>query len=105
MQHVGYAIHVGPWTVLHVGDAEMSERNFKTFALPRERIDVALLPFWFLLAPEGQILVKRCIEPRRTIAIHVPNASTAELADASEKIKAAFPSSTIFSEPMEHVTF
>jgi hypothetical protein len=91
VQHVGYAIRVGPWTVLHVGDAEMSESNFKTFGLVRERIDVALLPFWFLLAPEGQNLVKKHIQPKRTIAIHVPDTSASELSEASRKIKMAFP--------------
>jgi L-ascorbate metabolism protein UlaG (beta-lactamase superfamily) len=47
LQHVGYVVHLAEWTLLHVGDADMSEANFKNLTLEREKIDVALVPFWF----------------------------------------------------------
>ncbi|MDP9161047.1 MAG: hypothetical protein M3O09_12580, partial [Acidobacteriota bacterium] len=63
------------------------------------------LPFWFLMTPEGQALVREYIRPKHIIAVHIPSASTSELEKAFRDIKALFPDSTIFSVLMQKKKF
>ena len=105
VQNLGYVVRLGHWTLLHVGDADATEENFKSFNLQREGIDVAFLPFWFLMTPEGQALVREYVRPKHIIAVHVPSASRSELKKAFHDIKALFPDSTIFSVLMQKKKF
>lgn len=69
-QHVGFLIG-DRQTVLHVGDADPSPDNFSLLAeLPR--VDVALLPYWYVLGEESRRFVARSINPRRIVAMHMP---------------------------------
>jgi L-ascorbate metabolism protein UlaG (beta-lactamase superfamily) len=105
VQNLGYVVRLGHWTLLHVGDADATEENFKSFNLQKEGIDVAFLPFWFLMTPEGQALVREYVRPKHIIAVHIPRASTSELEKAFHDIKALFPDSTIFSILMQKKKF
>jgi L-ascorbate metabolism protein UlaG (beta-lactamase superfamily) len=46
VQNLGLLLQWGEHSVLHVGDAEGSERNFGPYELPQREIDVAILPVW-----------------------------------------------------------
>lgn len=105
LENLGYVIRVGSWTLLHVGDADSTEENLRNFHLERERIDIAFLPFWYLLTSEGRTVVRAHIRPKHIIAVHIPNASVSELQKASRDIKASFPNSTIFSALMQKQQF
>jgi L-ascorbate metabolism protein UlaG (beta-lactamase superfamily) len=105
VQNLGYVVRLGHWTLLHVGDADATEENFGSFNLQQEGIDVAFLPFWYLLTHEGQALVREYIRPKHIIAVHIPHASASELQKTSRDIKAAFPDCTIFSTLMQKKQF
>ena len=105
LENLGYVIRVGSWTLLHVGDADSTEENLRNFHLERERIDIAFLPFWYLLTSEGRTVVRAHIRPKHIIAVHIPNASVSELQKVSRDIKASFPNSTIFSALMQKQQF
>ena len=105
LEHVGYVVHLGHWALLHVGDAEDSKNNFMSFNLNREDIDVAFLPFWFLLTSEKQALVGAQIRPQHIVAVHIPSASASELEEASKDMRAGFPHVTIFNTLMEKKSF
>jgi len=79
--------------------------SFGSFNLQQEGIDVAFLPFWYLLTHEGQALVREYIRPKHIIAVHIPHASASELQKTSRDIKAAFPDCTIFSTFMQKKQF
>jgi L-ascorbate metabolism protein UlaG (beta-lactamase superfamily) len=77
-QHVGFLIgEKAP--VLHVGDADPAPDNF---ALLRDlpRVDVALLPFWYVLDAANRRFVADSIRPARIVAIHLPPGETARVA-------------------------
>jgi L-ascorbate metabolism protein UlaG (beta-lactamase superfamily) len=58
-------------TVLHVGDADPRPSNFALLGdLPR--VDLALLPFWYVLDEESRAFVRSSIAPRRIFAMHLP---------------------------------
>jgi len=64
-------------------DADATEENHRNFHLEREGIDVAFLPFWYLLTADGQRVVRTYIRPKHIIAVHIPNPSASELQKAS----------------------
>jgi L-ascorbate metabolism protein UlaG (beta-lactamase superfamily) len=105
VQNLGYVVCLGRWTLLHVGDADATEENLRSFNLQQEGIDVAFLPFWYLLTPEGQALVREHIRPKHIIAVHIPHASVSELHKATADIRAAFPDCTIFYTLMQKKQF
>jgi L-ascorbate metabolism protein UlaG (beta-lactamase superfamily) len=69
-QHVGFLVGDGP-AVLHTGDADPKADNFQLLKeLPR--VDLALVPFWFLLGEGDRRFVADAIAPARTVAMHLP---------------------------------
>jgi L-ascorbate metabolism protein UlaG (beta-lactamase superfamily) len=76
-QHVGFLVE-GCRTILHTGDADPVPANFDVLR-GRPRIDVALVPFWFLTSDSNRAMTASAIAPGRTLAIHVPPADTAEV--------------------------
>ena len=79
-QHVGFLIGDRS-TVLHVGDADPAADNFALLTtLPR--VDVALLPYWYVLTDDSRRFVAASIAPRRIVAMHVPVAETDTLTAA-----------------------
>ena len=69
-QHVGFLIG-SDTRVLHVGDADPAADNFALLKdLPS--VDLALLPFWYVLDDANRRFVAGSIRPSRVIAMHVP---------------------------------
>jgi len=83
-QHVGFLIgEAAP--VLHVGDADPAADNFVLLrGLPK--VDVALLPFWYVLDDASRRFVADAIGPRRIVAVHLP---PADAADVTRRLRAA----------------
>jgi L-ascorbate metabolism protein UlaG (beta-lactamase superfamily) len=77
-QHVGFLIGNGP-TVLHTGDADPQADNF---ALLRDlpRVELALVPYWFVLTEANRQFVSEAIRPRRIAAMHLPPADAEDVA-------------------------
>ena len=89
-QHLGFLIGDRS-TVLHVGDADPAADNFALLtALPR--VDVALLPYWYVLTDNSRRFVAASIAPRRIVAMHLPveerGALTQALAGTELKVAA-----------------
>jgi L-ascorbate metabolism protein UlaG (beta-lactamase superfamily) len=69
-QHLGFLIGETE-TVLHVGDADPVADNFRPLRhLPS--VDLALLPFWYVLDDSSRAFVRTSIAPRRIVAMHLP---------------------------------
>jgi L-ascorbate metabolism protein UlaG (beta-lactamase superfamily) len=76
-QHVGFLVE-GCRTILHTGDADPVAANFDVLrGLPR--IDVALVPFWFLTSGSNRTMTSSAIAPGRALALHVPPNDAAEV--------------------------
>ena len=79
-QHVGFLIGETR-TVLHVGDADPMADNFAVLATAPP-VDVALLPYWYVLTESSRRMVTTAIAPRQIVAMHMPVAERAALAQA-----------------------
>ncbi len=102
IQNMGHLIEVGGVKLLHIGDADMTAENFSAFNLSQKNIDIAFIPYWFLLSENGRKLVKEQFNPKKIIAVHIPP-------DGAEKITANFkktnPGVVTFTKILEEVSF
>lgn len=94
IQNLGQIFTIAGQKFLHLGDAEMSAENFAPHNLPGDEIDYAFIPYWYLTDKEGKRLVLKHIRPKHIIAMHIPSA---ELAQQTKEIQAAFPNAMVFS--------
>lgn len=76
-QHVAFLIDDST-PVLHVGDADPTADNFALLrALPN--VDLALLPFWYVVNETNRRFFAESIRPRRVVAIHLPPGDVAQV--------------------------
>ncbi len=102
IQNLAQVVTLVGWKILHIGDADAGEEEFKRLDFKKEKLDVAFIPFWYLADDKGAALVKRHVHPRIVVAMHIP---PAELERRTTEIRARFPEAVIFSEPFEAKTF
>lgn len=95
LHNLGHVIDLGGRKILHIGDAEVDAAHFAPFTLPEAPIDVALLPFWFLVDDTGRALVDQHIRPKHIIAVHLPHDQYPRWAP---EIQAAYPDAQIAHE-------
>jgi L-ascorbate metabolism protein UlaG (beta-lactamase superfamily) len=81
--HLGYLIHLGPWDVLHLGDAAPSPENLALLdRLAGRRPRVVLAPWWFLTEPAGRDWLAHRAGARRIVLLHVNRGNVGEIAVA-----------------------
>ena len=98
IQNLGHIIKLGGKKLLHIGDADTAVENFEKFNLDEEGIDIAFIPFWFLLGTEGQTIVREHIKPKQIIAVHI---SPDESEQITSQIKQVFPGAVAFTAMLE----
>jgi L-ascorbate metabolism protein UlaG (beta-lactamase superfamily) len=98
MQNFGHLIEIGGSTALHVGDAEPTAENFAPFNLPARKIDVAFLPWWFLVKAGPLAVVRSQIAPKRIVAVHIGPAESAEVV---AELRQHAPDAVPFVRPLE----
>jgi L-ascorbate metabolism protein UlaG (beta-lactamase superfamily) len=102
IQNLGHIIKLGGKKLLHVGDADTAVENFETFNLDEEQIDIAFIPYWFLIGTEGQTIVRDHIKPKQIIAVHI---SPGESERTITQMKQLFPGAVAFTTMLEKKTF
>lgn len=102
IQNFGHVIEAGGLKFLHLGDADMSDENFDAFDLEKAAIDVAFIPYWYLLSKEGRELVDRQFAPKHIIAVHV---DVHEAEKIKKDLEAADPRVRVFTKILETATF
>jgi L-ascorbate metabolism protein UlaG (beta-lactamase superfamily) len=93
-QHVGFLVGDNP-AILHTGDADPKPDNF-TLLRGLPRVDVALVPYWFMLDDANRRFVSQSIVPRRVLAMHLP---PRDAADAGRKLSAPNVAATLLVTP------
>jgi L-ascorbate metabolism protein UlaG (beta-lactamase superfamily) len=71
IQNVGNLVEVNGVSFLHTGDASFSTETIKALKM-EDRIDVALMPYWYLLDDTQASNIQKFIRPKHFIALHVP---------------------------------
>lgn len=102
IQNLGHVIKLGGKKLLHIGDADTAVENFEKFNLDEEGIDIAFLPFWFLLGAEEQALVRDHIKPKQILAVHI---SPGESEKTTAQIKQAFPNAVAFTTMLDKKSY
>jgi L-ascorbate metabolism protein UlaG (beta-lactamase superfamily) len=102
IQNLGYVVEIEGKKFLHIGDADMTAENFSSFHLDQEGIDVAFIPYWYLLSDSGRSFVKQQFKPKQIVAVHVPPAEAASLA---ERFNKESPGTITFSRVLESKSF
>jgi L-ascorbate metabolism protein UlaG (beta-lactamase superfamily) len=102
IQNLGYIVELDGMKFLHIGDADMTEENFSSLGLSDENIDVAFIPYWYLLSSTGRAIVQNQIRPKHVIAIHI---SPSKAAEVSEQVRRAYPDAVTFTRILETRTF
>lgn len=105
-QNTGFLITLAGKKVLHLGDSDAEVSNFDAFDLEKEKVEVALIPYWYFLDKEGKRVLREQIAARQVIAIHVgvdkPDGETKR--DVAQ-IRREFPDVIIATEPGKRWTF
>jgi L-ascorbate metabolism protein UlaG (beta-lactamase superfamily) len=102
IQNLGHVIEIGGKKLLHIGDADMTAENFSAFDLAQEKIDIALIPYWFLISAEGRALVKEQFNAKHIIAVHIP---PAEASDVIAQLGKDMPEVVPFTKILEERTY
>lgn len=102
IQNLGHIVELGGKKFLHVGDAELSDAIFAGYKLNEVGIDVAILPYWYLLTAEGRAAVKKLVNPKQIIAVHI---QPLEAAAVIERLKQADPNIIPFTRALESRSF
>lgn len=87
VKNLGHLVEIGGKKLFQFGDADMTVENFAAFELPKEKIDVAFVPYWYFLSDAGRKLVREQIAAKTYVAVHIPPASADKEA---ERIRGLF---------------
>ena len=101
IQNVGFIVEINNKKILHMGDTDWYPDMFNELNLVEEEIDIAVFPFWMLLAENAQQNVEKWINPNRIVATHLPPKNFERY---TVQLKQAFPKILSFTE-LESVEF
>ncbi|HWN09899.1 MAG TPA: MBL fold metallo-hydrolase [Pyrinomonadaceae bacterium] len=102
IQNLGYVVEIDGKKLLHIGDADLTEENFRSFRLDQEKIDVAFIPYWYLLSSRGRSIVREMIKPKHILAVHI---SPAEAVQVAEQLKGVVPEAIALTKILETKNF
>lgn len=97
IQNLGHLVELGGKRILHLGDAVVDSDTFDQFGLSERSVDVALIPYWYLLDDDGRQVVDEHIGPSLIIAVHVP---PDEVLSVGEQIAGFYPDAIVFGDPL-----
>ncbi len=102
VHNLGHIVTIGGKRVLHLGDAELDEGAFgpvRTFA---KNIDIACVPYWWLISKAGRDFVAEALPRAHLIAVHI-EPSRAEKIVAG--IQRWMPDAIAFTEPNQKASY
>lgn len=102
IQNFGHIIEISGKKLLHVGDADMFADNFSDFKLKEKDIDVAFVPYWYILTKTGREIMRDQIGATSYVAIHIP---PTEQSKTVRSILSAMPGAVAFSTPGEMLNY
>jgi L-ascorbate metabolism protein UlaG (beta-lactamase superfamily) len=113
VENLGFLLEVGGRRILHMGDTESTTSDLEPLALDKKKIDLAFVPFWYLVEGSWRETILLAVAPQRIVVMHMP-APDAEDSyieslggwdKVTEDIKKRYPNATIFRRRMETAQF
>lgn len=102
IQNYGHLVEMGGLRVLHIGDAAMDPTDFERAGLSDQRLDVALIPFWFFQPGPGGEVVAQYLDAPLKIAVHIP---PGEMEEIRAYMDENYPGVTILDKPLAEIRF
>ena len=102
IENMGFIVEIGGKRILHLGDSDTLTERYKALNLAQYDIDVALVPYWFMMSVEGQDIINNHIKAKNLIGIHFPKAGSPL---ALKEIKNKYPQAKVFRKQFEVATF
>jgi len=99
-QNLGYRILLGGVTVVHVGDTDATEENFRALAAAGAA-DVAVVPFWWLTNSQATAFFRERWKPRNVVAMHVGGGDLKSV----PAVRSAWPGVWVCVQPGESRVF
>jgi L-ascorbate metabolism protein UlaG (beta-lactamase superfamily) len=98
--HNGYRIACGTTVLAHLGDSSPDEASFATLAAAGP-VDVAFVPFWWLLGSSGRTFVLERWKPRHVVVVHLGGGD----GESAAEIARSVPRAWVCTRPGESRTF
>ena len=98
MQNLAHLVELGGVRFLHLGDGDARAEHLEPFALKERKVDVALVPYWWLLDAAGRELLAKYVAPRTIVALHVP---PSEVDAVRDRLGRELPDAVVFGAPGE----
>jgi L-ascorbate metabolism protein UlaG (beta-lactamase superfamily) len=106
IDHLAWLVEMEGCRILHLGDAKVAAEEFERFPwLPGLEVDIAFIPYWFLLRPEGVDLINRLISPKAVVLMHWNRWNRASVVEDLDRLRDVLPPTTIFKEAFEKMRF
>lgn len=107
--NLGIIVTLGDMRILHMGDTSASAEELAVFELGKREIDIAMVPYWYLLDADGRTAIAEQVAPHRVVAIHIPAADApsdyfgkaGDLPGLLRRLREDWPGLIVFAEPME----
>jgi L-ascorbate metabolism protein UlaG (beta-lactamase superfamily) len=98
VQHRGYIVHLNGLKILHLGDADGRPENFEPQQFPDDELDVAMIPYWYVLNEKERASIRQHIKTKKLVLIHVPPGDVKRVSDDAKK---EFPEAIVLGTPGE----
>ena len=113
VENLGFLMEIKGRKIFHMGDAESTSSDLEPLALADKKIDLAFIPFWYLVEGSWRETIRLAVAPRRIVVMHLPAPDAGDSYIESlggwdkvaEGIKKAYPNATIFRDRMESAQF
>lgn len=113
VQNLGFLATIGGWTILHIGDTEATIDDFLLYDLAADDIDIAFIPYWFLISDERDDELRRAVPSGRIVVMHVPprNSHAQHIEELGgwdamlDRIEKHYPAAVTFRKPMQSRAF
>jgi len=113
VENLGFLVEVGGRRILHMGDTESTTSDLEPLSLSKQEIDLAFVPFWYLVEGSWRETILLAVAPRRIVVMHLPAPDAGDSYIESlggwdkvtENIKKTYPNATVFRQQMESAQF
>jgi L-ascorbate metabolism protein UlaG (beta-lactamase superfamily) len=113
IENLGFLVQIGDWTLLHIGDTEVSFEELAAQKLNEMDVDVFFVPYWYLAYSDWDGKIEPAVGNPTLIAMHMPppedpRGYLSELGGfdaAGSMIVSKYPGAIVPSSPMQSFSF
>ncbi|MBD3335166.1 MAG: linear amide C-N hydrolase [Candidatus Eisenbacteria bacterium] len=102
--HLGFVVHLGPYDILHLGDAAVSRENLELldrFVSPGRRL--VLAPYWFLTDAAGRAWLRERSSAQTIVLLHANRGNIEAIAETVAEHAPALPPLVLPRERLQRI--